>query len=66
MIPALYILYALVQAILVARYLLQEKDYPVVIVIIMTLLAPIVSILLAGAAFFEAIKWLVTYRSPGK
>jgi hypothetical protein len=66
MIPTLYLLYALVQGILVARYILEEKDAPVGAVILLTIFAPLVSVFVVGGAFFEAIKWLVTYRPKKK
>lgn len=60
-----YVLYALTQAILVARYIAQakEKDNPVCMVVIMMLFAPVVTIGLAIFAFYAAVMWLVTYRS---
>jgi len=64
----LYVIYALAQAILTARYLLQiqEKDGPVFWVVVMTLLAPVTSIALAGFAFYAGVVWLVTYRTAEK
>lgn len=67
---ALYILYAFVQAILLARYAMPKDDAlgvvlddaPVGMVFIMTLFAPIVSIITAGSMMHFAIKWLVTYK----
>ena len=60
---ALYILYALVQAILVARYGLgpKDRDDPVFTVVLMTVFAPLVSIVVAGCSIHYAITWLVTY-----
>jgi heme/copper-type cytochrome/quinol oxidase subunit 4 len=61
---ALYIVYALVQAVLVARYFLEltENDSPVFAVVLMTIFAPLVSIGMAITAVGVAIEWLVTYR----
>ena len=59
---ALYILYAVVQAILVARYGMKEKDHPVLLVVGATIFAPVVSALVILWAAGEAIKWLVTYK----
>ncbi len=66
MLFALYVLYAFVQAILVARYVIQDETAPVLMVMIMTVFAPIVS---AGMTIHyggEAIKWLVTYKPKKK
>ena len=62
MIAGLYILYALVQAILLARYAMPKEDSPVGMVVIMALFAPIVSVITAGSLIHFAIKWLVTYK----
>lgn len=66
MITALYILYALAQAILVARYGFEEKDSPVTAVVLMSVFAPLVSVGLLGTGFYEGVKWLVTYRPKDK
>lgn len=63
---ALYIFYALAQAILIARYHIKEETAPVALVVIMTIFAPIVSALLLLGGFVEAVKWLVTYRPKDK
>lgn len=63
---AAYIFYALVQAVLTARYGLEEKDSPVGTVVLMAVLAPIVSVILVGCGFYEGVKWLVTYRPKEK
>lgn len=60
----LYILYAFVQAILVTRYVMGEKE-PVGSVIVCSIFAPVVSVILLLGGFCEAVKWLVTYR-PNK
>jgi uncharacterized RDD family membrane protein YckC len=64
MLILVYLIYAIVQAILAARYLfgLEEKDSPVFATIIMAVFAPFVSIgtLMYGA--YVGINWLVTYR----
>ena len=62
MLFALYILYALVQAILIARYGMPKDDGPVLMVVLMTIFAPIVSIISIGFAFHYAVTWLVTYK----
>ncbi len=66
MILTLYVIYALVQAILTARYAFEEKDAPVFAVVLMTIFAPLVSAALLVAGFYEGVKWLVTYRPKGK
>jgi hypothetical protein len=58
----LYILYALVQAILLARYAMPRDDSPVGMVVIMALFAPIASVITIGSMLHFAIKWLVTYK----
>ena len=60
-----YVIYALAQAILIARYVFQakEEDGPVMWVVIMALLAPLTSIALAVFGFYTAVTWLVTYKS---
>lgn len=63
---ALYIFYALVQAIVTARYALHEEESPVGSVIIMTIIAPIVTVALLGCGFYEAVTWLVTYHPAKK
>ena len=62
----LYVIYALAQAILIARYLLEikPKDGPVFWVCVMALLAPVTTLAVAGFAFYAGVVWLVTYRSP--
>ena len=65
MMIALYILYALVQAILIARYGFSptdKDDAPVFTVAMMTIFAPLVSIVSVGFALHYAITWLVTYK----
>lgn len=59
----LYILYALVQAILIARYGFdaEERDGPVFMVVMMSIFAPLVSVAAAGFGIHFSIKWLVTY-----
>jgi phosphate/sulfate permease len=63
----LYFLYAIVQAILTARYALELKkdddSGPTGMVVVMILVAPIVSACLIGYGFWYSITWLVTYRS---
>jgi len=68
MIPTIYILYAIVQAVLVARYLLEidEHEGPVFLAIVMATLAPLVSIALAGYFIHYALNWLITYRPKNK
>lgn len=58
----IYIFYALVQAILIARYAMKEQSDPVMLVVLLSIFAPAVSIIafLSGAG--AGIKWLVTYR----
>lgn len=65
---ALYILYALMQAILTARYVMRAKegDAPVFMVVMMTLFAPLVTAFLVCGGFGEAVTWMVTYRPKGK
>lgn len=63
---ALYIFYALAQAILIARYHVKEETAPVLLVFLLTIFAPIVSALLLLGGFTEAVKWLVTYRPKDK
>jgi hypothetical protein len=62
MFVALYILYAFVQAILVARYVIQDQTAPVLLVLVMTIFAPIASIGMIIHYGGAAIAWLVTYR----
>lgn len=61
---AIYIVYAIAQAILAARYLfqLEEKDQPVFATIMMAVFAPFVSVGLLIYGAYEGINWLVTYR----
>jgi len=63
-----YILYALSQAILTCRYLIELKpsDSPAGVVAIMSIFAPLVSAGLCIYGFVAAVNWLVTYRSPTK
>lgn len=60
----LYILYAVAQAILAARYgfKLEEKDNPVFAVSLMAIFAPVTTLFLIGSGLYEGIMWLVTYR----
>jgi hypothetical protein len=62
---SLYILYALLQAILTARFVLKctTADAPVFMVIAMMIFAPFLSIGLLITGFGFGINWLVTYRS---
>lgn len=64
MIATIYIIYAIVQGILVARYMLdmKENEGPVMLALIMAALAPLVSILVAGYFIHYALNWLITYR----
>jgi hypothetical protein len=61
-IVTLYILIAIVQAVLVARYSMPKDDGPVLMVVLMMIFAPIVSIVALGFAFHHAVTWLVTYK----
>jgi hypothetical protein len=63
---ALYIIYALVQAIVIARYVMKEQTAPVLLVFLLSLFAPIVSIIAMFTGIGEGIKWLVTYRPSGE
>jgi uncharacterized ion transporter superfamily protein YfcC len=60
---ALYILYALIQGILINRYYIEDTTAPVFMVIIMALLAPVVTALAILTAFAEGIKRLATPRT---
>jgi len=63
---ALYIIYALVQAVLIARYVMKEETAPVLLVVLLSIFAPLVSIIAAFTGIGKGIKWLVTYRPEEK
>jgi hypothetical protein len=62
----LYIFYALVQAVILARYgfEIEEKDSPVFAVVMMAIFAPIMTAVSVCCGFYYAVNWLVTYH-PG-
>lgn len=63
MFVGIYILYAILQGILIARYYMKEKDYPVTAVVVMTLLAPVFTVVMIFCGIHYSIKWLVTYNN---
>lgn len=60
---AIYILYALIQGILVNRYYLKDTAAPVAAVVMMTIFAPVVSFLVVLGTFAEIIRRLATPKS---
>lgn len=58
----LYIFYAVVQAILIARYGIEEETSPVLLVALLSTFAPLVSVIVLFTGVGVGIKWLVTYR----
>lgn len=59
----LYILYALIQGILVNRYYIEDTTSPVGVVVISALFAPLVTVIAVLTAFGAGIKWLATPRT---
>lgn len=58
-----YIVYALAQGILLNRFIVKEKVYPVLIVLIAAVFAPLVSITLVIGMIVVIIKYLATPKS---
>ncbi len=66
MLFALYVLYAFVQAVLIARYIIEDDTAPVLLVMGMTLFAPVATLGMIVHYGGEANKWLVTYKPRKK
>ena len=58
-----YIVYALGQGILLNRFIVKDKDYPVPMVLIAAVFAPLVSITLVIGMIVVIIKYLATPKS---
>jgi len=60
----LYFVYAITQSILIARYLMQEKDNPVLLVFVLSIVAPIATVYLIAEFAAKLIHWAVTGKKP--
>ena len=58
----LYILYALIQGILINRYYIEDTTAPMLMVIFLAVFAPPVTVLAILTVFVEGVRWLATPR----
>lgn len=57
-----YILYAVIQGILINRFYIKDTTAPGAIVVVMSLFAPLATVLVVGSVVFDGITWLATPR----
>jgi hypothetical protein len=55
-----------IQAILIVRFAIEERDAPVFLALALTLFAPIVSVLTLGVCVLGITDWLCTCKFPNQ